>query len=432
MNDNDSIRCGCQSCGPLSSPEEAGGARAPWPADIYMDHNATTPIDDRVLAAMMPCLTTEFGNAASTHAFGQRARNAVEAARAQVAAAIGAVEKEIVFTSGATESDNLAIKGALAMYAAKGNHVITSRAEHKAVLDVCKHLEEQGAAVTYLETDEFGRVNPEAVAAAITDKTVLISLMLANNEIGTLNPIAAIGRIAKDRGVIFHTDATQAVGRVPIDVAAMGVDLLSLSAHKLYGPKGVGALYVRARNPRVRLSCQLDGGGHERGLRSGTLNVPGIVGLGAACEIAIRQMPDDARRIGALRDRLEKGILQRVEHTKVNGHPTERLFNTTNISFAYIEGEGMMLRMPRLAVSTGSACSSATLEPSHVLKAIGVGDDMAHGSIRFSLGRRNTADEVDAVIAKVAEVAEVLRQMSPLYEMAQEGIDLSQVKWTEH
>jgi cysteine desulfurase len=399
---------------------------------IYLDHNATTPIDRRVLEAMLPYLTTEFGNPASTHAFGQRAKSAVEKARQQVAALIRASEKEIVFTSGATESDNLAIKGAASLYRDKGNHIVTCQAEHPAVLDTCKRLEESGFTVTYLPPDEFGRVSAESVASVLTDKTILITIMLANNEVGTISPIAQIGKLAKARGILLHTDATQAVGKVPIDVEALGVDLLSISGHKLYGPKGVGALYVRSRNPRVRLACQMDGGGHERGLRSGTLNVPGIVGLGAASELAGREMPEDSRRIGALRDRLEKGILAGVDHSKVNGHPTERLYNTTNISFAYIEGEGMMLRMPQISVSTGSACSSATLEPSHVLKALGVGDDMAHGSIRFSLGRSTTQDQIDFTIAKVIEVAQYLRRMSPLYEMAMEGVDLSKVKWTEH
>ena len=431
MNIEASTGCDCEACGPRPAGDPAPqGARRDSP--IYMDYNATTPVDEAVLAAMLPYLKGEFGNAASQHRFGLRAAAAVEKARSQVAAIVGAAEKEIVFTSGATESDNLAIKGAAAMYKPKGNHIITCQAEHKAVLDPCKRLEEQGFAVTYLAPDSYGRVSAESVAAAITEGTILITIMLANNEIGTINPVAEIGRVAKARGVLFHTDATQAVGKTPIDVEAMGVDLLSLSAHKLYGPKGVGALYVRARNPRVRLVCQMDGGGHERGFRSGTMNVPGIVGLGVACELSRGRMADDARRIGALRDRLEKGLVAALDHVRANGHPTQRLYNTTNLSFDYVEGESMMLKMQEIAVSTGSACSSASLEPSHVLKSMGVPDEQAHGSLRFSLGRGNTEEEVDYTVAKVAEVVGYLRQMSPLYEMAQQGVDLSKVKWTEH
>ncbi len=388
---------------------------------IYMDNNATTPLDPRVLEAMMPYLTTVFGNAASrSHSFGWKAEAAVETAREQVARLIGAEAKDMVFTSGATESDNLAIKGVAGMYRSKGNHIITCPTEHKAVIDPCKRLAENGYEVTWLKPDEFGRVSAEQVSAAITDKTILITLMLANNEVGTLHPIAAIGKVAKARGVILHTDATQAVGKVPIDVEAMGVDLLSMSGHKLYGPKGVGALYVRRRNPRVRLVCQMDGGGHERGMRSGTLNVAGIVGLAAACELSRAEMDADAARLTEMRDRLQNGILSRLDHVKVNGHLTERLPGTLNVSFAYVEGESLMMKMKDIAVSSGSACTSASLEPSHVLHAMGVGDDLAHSSIRFSLGRFNTAEEVEYAIEQVAKSVKELRELSPLYEMAQE------------
>ncbi|HUT59783.1 MAG TPA: IscS subfamily cysteine desulfurase [Phycisphaerae bacterium] len=432
MTDNQGSECNCDACGPKRDARvDASGTHTG--SAIYLDHNATTPLDERVLEAMMPYLTSEYGNAASIHhAFGTRARAAVEKAREQVAALVGAAARDIVFTSGATESDNLAIKGAAEMYRAKGNHIITSLAEHKAVIDPCKRLAGAGYEVTWLKPDEHGVIHPDQVAAAITDKTILITIMLANNEVGTLNPIAEIAKLAKERGVLLHTDATQAVGKIPVDVEALGVDLMSLSAHKLYGPKGAGALYVRGRGPRVRLTCQMDGGGHERGLRSGTLNVPGIVGFGAACELAGREMPAESRRIAALRDRLERGITAGLDHVTLNGHPTERLPNTSNLSFAYVEGEGLMLRANDVAVSTGSACSSASLEPSHVLKAMGVPDELAHGSIRFSLGRRTTAEQVDYAVRRVIEAASYLRQMSPLYEMAQEGVDLSQVKWDSH
>ncbi len=397
---------------------------------IYLDHNATTPVDPRVLDAMMPFLTDTFGNAASkNHSFGWKAEEAVEKAREQIARLIGAGAMEIVFTSGATESDNLAIKGVAEMYAEKGNHIITCQTEHKAVLDTCKRLQQRGCDVTYLKPDEFGRVTADQVAAAITDKTILITLMYANNEVGTLHPIAEIGKLAKARGVIFHSDATQAVGKLPIDVEAMGIDLLSVSAHKIYGPKGVGCLYVRRRGPRVRLTCQMDGGGHERGMRSGTLNVPGIVGLGAACEIAGAEMADDARRLTALRDRLTNGIFAGLDHVKLNGHPTQRLANTVNLSFAYVEGESLMMKMKDIAVSSGSACTSASLEPSHVLTAMGVPDELSHSSIRFSLGRWTTEEEIDYAIAQVVRAVKELRELSPLYEMAQEGVDIGAVKW---
>ena len=400
---------------------------------VYLDYNATTPIDPRVLEAMMPYLTSEFGNAASrNHAFGWRAEAAVESAREQIARLLGASSKEIVFTSGATESNNLAIKGAAAMYREKGNHIITCTTEHKAVIDPCKRLAEQGYEVTWLTPDSYGRVSAQQVADAITDRTILISLMAANNEIGTLHPIVEIAKVAKDRGVIFHSDATQAVGKVPIDVEATGIDLLSLSAHKIYGPKGVGALYVRRRGPRVRLVCQMDGGGHERGMRSGTLNVPGIVGLGAAAEICRTEMDAEAPRLAALRDRLHKGIADRLDHVQLNGHPIERTPNTVNLSFAYVEGEALMMKMKDVAVSSGSACTSASLEPSYVLRAIGVGDDLAHSSIRFGVGRPTTEAEIDHAVERVVTAVQELRQLSPLYELAQEGVDLKQVKWQPH
>ena len=405
----------------------------PVKTPIYLDNNATTPIDPRVLEAMMPYLTDRFGNAASrNHSFGWTAEAAVEKAREQIAALIGATARDIVFTSGATESDNLAIKGVAEMYREKGNHIVTCRTEHKAVIDTCRRLEVRGCEVTWLDPDEFGRVSPEQVAEALTDRTILVTLMAANNEIGTLHPIAAIGQVARRRGVFFHSDAVQAAGKIPIDVEKMHIDLLSISAHKIYGPKGVGALYVRRRNQRVRLICQMDGGGHERGMRSGTLNVPGIVGLGAACEIAAKEMPAEAERLTALRDRLHEAIVSRLDHVKLNGHPTERLPNTLNLSFAYVEGESLMMKMKDVAVSSGSACTSASLEPSFVLKAIGVGEDLAHSSIRFSLGRFTTEAEVDYAAERVVKAVGELRELSPLYEMAKEGVDLGQVKWNDN
>ncbi|MEI7836212.1 MAG: IscS subfamily cysteine desulfurase [Planctomycetota bacterium] len=386
---------------------------------IYLDHNATTPLDARVLAAMMPYLTEHFGNPASrSHSFGWKAEEAVEAARAQVAALIGAAAKDIVFTSGATESDNLAIKGVAQMYRQKGNHIITALTEHKAVIDSCKHLASEGFEITWLTPDATGQVHPDQVAGAITDKTILVTIMGANNEIGTINPIAGIGEVTRQRGVFFHTDATQAVGKIPIDVDAMNIDLLSLSAHKMYGPKGMGALYVRRRNPRVRLTCQIDGGGHEGGMRSGTLNTPGIVGLGAACELCLAEMPAEAARLTTLRDRLTNAILTRIEHTRLNGHPTQRLPNTANISMAYVEGESLMMKISDIAVSTGSACSSASLEPSYVLRAIGVPDELAHSSLRLSLGRWTTEEEIDYTVDRLEKAVKDLRDLSPLYDMA--------------
>ncbi len=400
---------------------------------IYMDNNATTRCDPRVVEAMLPFFTENFGNAASrNHAFGWVAEEAVETAREQVAALIGAGAKEIIFTSGATESNNLAIKGVAAMYKKKGNHVITQVTEHKAVIDPCKRLERDGYHVTFLPVDKHGQVHPEQVAAALTDQTILVSLMAANNEIGTVLPIKEIGKLCKAKGVLFHTDAVQAVGKVPVDVEEMGIDLLSLSAHKIYGPKGQGALYVRRKNPRVRLDPILDGGGHERGMRSGTLAVPNIVGLGAACELCRLEMAEETKRLARLRDKLRQGIEAQLDEVALNGHPTERLPGNLNLSFAYVEGEGLMMGMKDVAVSSGSACTSASLEPSYVLKALGVGDDLAHSSIRFGLGRFNTEEEVDYVVDHVVEAVKKLRAMSPLYEMAREGVDLKTVQWSAH
>jgi len=398
---------------------------------IYMDNHATTPLDRRVLDAVMPYFSDKFGNAASrNHSFGWAAEEGVDKARNQIAALINAKSKEIIFTSGATESDNLAIKGVVEFYKDKGNHVITCVTEHKAVLDSCKALERAGkASVTYVRVDKDGLVDPDDIRKAITDKTVLITVMYANNEIGTIHPIAAIGKIAKEKGVIFHCDATQGVGKVPVDVEACGIDLLSLSAHKIYGPKGIGALYVRSKAPRVRLTPMIDGGGHERGMRSGTLNVPGIVGLGAACEIAGQEMPSETARLIDLRDKLQADIFERLDDVYVNGHPTQRLPGNLNISFAYVEGESLLMGINDIAVSSGSACTSATLEPSYVIRALGTDEELAHSSIRFGLGRFNTEEEVDYVADRVVKEVKRLRDMSPLYEMAKEGIDLKSVEW---
>jgi len=398
---------------------------------IYMDNHATTPMDRRVLDAMMPYFCEKFGNAASrNHSFGWEAEEGVDKGRHQVAALINAKPKEIIFTSGATESDNLAIKGVVEFYKDKGNHVITCVTEHKAVLDSCKALERAGkASVTYLRVDKYGMLDPDEVRKALTDKTVLITVMYANNEIGTIHPVAAIGRIAKEKGILFHCDATQGVGKVPVDVEACGIDLLSLSAHKIYGPKGIGALYVRSKAPRVRLTPIIDGGGHERGMRSGTLNVPGIVGLGAACEIAGKEMAEETARISDLRNKLHAGIFERLDEVYLNGHPTERLPGNLNISFAYVEGESLLMGISDIAVSSGSACTSATLEPSYVIRALGTEEELAHSSIRFGLGRFNTEEEVDFVADRVVKEVKRLREMSPLYEMAKEGIDLKSVEW---
>ncbi len=400
---------------------------------IYMDHNATTPVDPRVLEAMLPYFCERFGNAASrNHPFGWEAEDAVTKARAQVASLIGSSPKEIVWTSGATESNNLAIKGAAWMYGEKGKHIITSIIEHKAVLDPCKRLQREGYDVTWLEPGPDGIITADQVAQAIRNDTILVTIMWANNEIGTLNEVPQIGKLCKEKGVLFHTDATQRVGKMPVDVEAAGIDLLSASAHKMCGPKGVGCLYVRRRRPRVRLSPILDGGGHERGMRSGTLNVPGIVGMGAAAEICQQEMPTEAPRLQALRQRLEHGITSQLDHVTVNGHPEKRLPQTTNISFPWVEGESLMMAIKQIAVSSGSACTSASLEPSYVLKGLGVGDELAHSSIRFGLGRFTTQEEVDYTIEKVVAGVKKLREMSPLYEMVLEGVDLSQVEWAAH
>jgi cysteine desulfurase len=397
---------------------------------IYMDNHATTPMDPRVLEAMLPYFTEKFGNAASrNHSFGWAGEEAVETARQQIASLINATAKEIIFTSGATESDNLMIKGVAGMYREKGNHIITQAIEHKAVLDTCKRLEKDGFEVTYLPVQKDGRVNPEDVRKAIKPTTILITIMYANNEIGIINPMAEIGKIAKEHGIIFAVDGVQAVGKVPVDVQKDNIDLLSITGHKIYGPKGVGALYVRRRNPRVQLAAVLDGGGHERGMRSGTLNVPGIVGLGKAVEICQQEMAQESARMLALRERLRTGLEAKLDETFINGSMEHRLPNNLNMSFAYVEGESLLMGINDIAVSSGSACTSATLEPSYVLKALGVGEDLAHTSIRFGLGRFNTPEEVDYVIDKMAQVVTKLRELSPLYEMAKEGIDISKVKW---
>jgi cysteine desulfurase len=398
---------------------------------IYMDHHATTPLDPRALDAMLPFLREEFGNAASkSHAFGWRAEEAVEAARADVAQLVGAQAKDLVFTSGATESNNLALKGAAHFHHGKGRHLVTTAIEHKSVLDPLKALQAQGFEVTVLPVDSAGLVDPDGVKRALRPDTVLVSVMAANNEVGTLQPIAEIGAITRAAGVLFHVDAVQAAGKVPFDVEAANVDLAALSAHKLYGPKGVGALYVR-RKPRVRLTAQIDGGGHERGLRSGTLNVPGIVGFGAAARLAREALEVEGSRLRALRDRLWAGISSQVELATVNGSLERRLPGNLNVSFAYVEGEALMMAMKDVAVSSGSACTSASLEPSYVLRALGVPDDLAHASIRFGLGRFNTEEEVDHVVRLLAQKVAKLRDMSPLWEMAKQGIDPRAQRWDE-
>ncbi len=400
---------------------------------VYLDNNATTPLDPRVLDAMLPFLKGEFGNAASrSHQFGWTAEEAVEKARKQVAAVLSANSKEIVWTSGSTEGNNLAILGAARMYAEKGKHIITCRIEHKAVIDPCKYLETQGYEVTWLDPDGKGRVSADQVRSAIRDDTILVSLMFANNEIGTIHPITEIGAVCKEHGVLFHTDATQAFGKIPIDVNEMGIDILSLSAHKIYGPKGVGALFVRRKKPRVRLVPIIHGGGHERGMRSGTLNVPGIVGCGEAAEIAMNEMPTESVRIRKLGEKLWNGFNSQLTEIFLNGDPDHCLPNTVNVSFLYVEGESLMMGFSDLAVSSGSACTSASLEPSYVLKGLGLGDDIAHSSIRFSLGRFTTEAEIDQAIEQVVKAVNHLRDLSPLYEMAQAGIDLSKVEWQHH
>jgi cysteine desulfurase len=399
---------------------------------IYLDNNATTPMDPRVLDAMLPYFNQKFGNAASrNHAFGWVAEEAVDYAREQIAKLIGANEKEIIFTSGATEADNLAIKGVFEMYKDKGNHIITTTTEHKAVLDTCKHIEKLGARVTYLPIQSDGLINLEELEAAMTSETILVSIMYGNNEIGVIQPIKEIAAIAHKFGALFMTDATQAAGKIPVDVIADGIDLLAFSAHKMYGPKGVGALYVRRKGPRVKVTAQMDGGGHERGMRSGTLNVPGIVGFGKACELCAQEMESEAKRLSALRDKLQTSLLQ-LEESYVNGNVEHRLPHVANISFKYVEGEGLMMAMKDLAVSSGSACTSASLEPSYVLKSLGLSDDLAHSSIRFGLGRFTTEEEVDYAIEVTKKSVTHLRELSPLWEMFKEGIDLDSIEWAEH
>ena len=401
---------------------------------IYMDYQATTPVDPRVLAEMLPYFGQTFGNAASrSHVFGWKAEEAVEHARERIAKLIGAEsEKEIVITSGATESDNLALKGAAEFYRDKGNHIVTTVVEHKAILDTCKRLEKEGFEVTYLPVDQQGMVDPEAVRAAITDKTILVSVMLANNEVGTVQPLAEIGKITREKGVLFHSDAVQGVGKVPFDVRSMNVDLASITAHKMYGPKGVGALYVRRSKPRVRLVSQLDGGGHERGMRSGTLNVPGIVGFGKACAILSEEGVAESARLVRQRERMLARLSAKISDLHLNGHPEKRLPGNLNVAFAYVEGEAMLMAIKDVAVSSGSACTSASLEPSYVLRAMGVGEEMAHSSIRFGLGRFTTDEEIDYVADLVIEKVTKLREMSPLYEMVQDGIDLKSIQWAAH
>lgn len=400
---------------------------------IFMDYHSTTPVDPRVLEKMLPYFTGKFGNAASkNHSFGWEAEEAITKAREQVAQLIACHPKEVVFTSGATESDNLALKGVADMYREKGNHIITAVTEHKAILDTAKRLEKEGFNVTYLPVNPDGFIDIDMLKAAITDQTILISIMLANNEVGVIQPIAEIGRIAKEKGVLFHTDATQGVGKLPVDVEAMGIDLMSFSAHKIYGPKGIGGLYVRRKNPRVRLAAMMDGGGHERGMRSGTLNVPSIVGLGEACAIAEKEMLEEGLRLTKMRKKLYTHITNELDEVYLNGHPENRLPQNLNLSFAYVEGESLMMGLKEIALSSGSACTTATLEPSYVLRALGVGSDLAHSSLRFGLGRFTTDEEVDYVGLRVVEAVKRLRDMSPLYEMAKEGIDLKSVQWTEH
>jgi len=400
---------------------------------IYLDNHATTPMDPRVLEAMLPYFTEHFGNAASrNHSFGWAAEQAVEKARKQIADLIGANPKEIIFTSGATESNNLAIKGVAEMYAEKGNHIITAATEHKAVLDTCKKLEKQGCQVTYLALKEDGLIDLEKLRAAITDKTILVSLMYANNEIGVVQPVAEIAKICKEKGVLFHSDGVQAVGKIPVDVIKDGIDLLALTAHKLYGPKGVGALYVRRKNPRVQITAQMDGGGHERGMRSGTMNVPAIVGFGKAAELCRLEMGEESKRLQFLRDKLRAKLERELDEVFINGNMEHRLPHNLNMSFAYVEGESLLMGINDIAVSSGSACTSATLEPSYVLKALGVGDDLAHTSIRFGLGRFTTEEEVDYAADRMIDTVRKLRELSPLYEMAKEGIDMTKVEWAAH
>lgn len=399
---------------------------------IYLDNNATTPMDPRVLEAMIPYFTQKFGNAASrSHSFGWEGEEAVDYAREQVARLIGASEKEIIFTSGATESDNLAIKGVFEMYAERGKHIITVATEHKAVLDTCHHLEKMGAEVTYLKVGTDGLIDLNELESAMRSDTILVSVMYANNEIGVIQPIREIAAIAHKHGALFMTDATQAVGKIPVDVNRDGIDLMAFTAHKMYGPKGVGALYVRRKNPRVKVTAQMDGGGHERGMRSGTLNVPGIVGFGKACELCMQEMEDESKRLRQMRDYLETELLK-IEESYLNGNKEHRLPHVTNISFKYVEGEGLMMGIKDIAVSSGSACTSASLEPSYVLKNLGLDDELAHSSLRFGLSRFTTQEEIDFTIQHVGEAVAKLREMSPLWEMFKEGIDLKSIEWQEH
>ncbi len=400
---------------------------------VYLDYQATTPVDPRVLEAMLPWFSQSFGNAASrNHAFGWEAEKGVEEARKSMGAAIGGSGREIVFTSGATESNNIAILGVAKMYVPKGKHLITCSTEHKAVLDPMHALEQDGWEVTVLGVNEKGHIDLEELRAAIREDTVLVSIMHGNNEIGTLHPIGAIGAICREKGTLFHTDATQTLGKEAIDVQAMNIDLLSASAHKIYGPKGVGMLYVRRRNPRVRIAAIMHGGGHERGMRSGTLNVPGVIGFAKALELCLANREADQQRLAALRDRLQQRLSAGLTHVHINGDPDNRLACSLNISFEFVEGESMLMGMHGIAVSSGSACTSASLEPSYVLRALGIGDELAHSSIRFSLGRFTTAEEVDHAADLTIATVLKLRAMSPLYEMALEGIDLSTVKWGGH
>jgi cysteine desulfurase len=400
---------------------------------IYLDNNATTPMDPRVLEAMIPYFTEHFGNAASrNHPFGWEAEEAVDYAREQVAKLIGADPKEIIFTSGATEGDNLAIKGVYEMYASKGNHIITANTEHKAVLDTCKHIEKSGGEVTYLNVKEDGLIDLKELEAAIKPTTILVAIMYANNEIGVIQPVKEIAAIAKKHGVLFFTDATQAVGKIPVDVIKDGIDLMTFTGHKMYGPKGIGALYVRRKNPRVKVTAQMDGGGHERGMRSGTLNVPGIVGFGKACELCRLEMDQDAARISKLRDKLETALLK-LEEAYVNGNTEHRLPHVSNISFKYVEGEGLLMGFNKnIALSSGSACTSASLEPSYVLKALGLGDDLAHSSLRFGLSRFTTEEQIDYTIEQISNTVLKLREMSPLWEMFKEGVDMNKIEWAHH
>ena len=392
---------------------------------VYLDNNATTPLDTRVLEAMMPYFTSKFGNAASrSHAFGWVAEEGVDYAREQVAKLIGCTDKEIIFTSGATEADNLAIKGVYEMYQTKGNHIITAVTEHKAVLDTCKHLEKLGARITYLDVKEDGLIDLAELKAAMSDQTILVCIMYGNNEIGVIQPIREIAAITHGYGALLLSDATQAIGKIPVDVDADGIDLMAFTAHKMYGPKGVGALYVRRKNPRVKITAQMDGGGHERGMRSGTLNVPGIVGFGKACELCRLEMAQEAIRLAALRDKLEQALMV-MEESYVNGNIQHRLPHTTNISFKYVESEGLMMALKGLAVSSGSACTSASIEPSHVLQSLGLPDNLAHSSIRFGLGRFTTEEEIDYSIDSIRKAVGQLRSLSPLWEMYKEGTDLS-------